>query len=160
MVPAFIGETIFMDAKKWPPARCERLALWMHVHLVGQLVCLAGVAAKAGRHDVFPSGAAAFVPGRDVVEIELCFGQNFFAILTGKFVAQENIPPGKFYLKPREPVVNRQNDNLRNANGDLCAVDHFGIGGAVRVTDPREKIVSIVAFLTLNLHDVGVPKAE
>lgn len=89
-----------MHPEKRPPARREGLALWMHVRLVREFISLPRVTTEAGRHDIFPSGAAPFITGQDMVEIELSLGQDLGAVLAGKFIPQEDIAPSKFHLKP------------------------------------------------------------
>ena len=136
MGPAFIRKAVLMHTKKRTPARCERLALRVHIGLVRELVSLAGVATETRGDDVIPSGSAAFIARRDVIEIQLSLGQNLGAILAGELVPQEHVAAGEFHLEPRQAIVNQEDHDLRHADGDLCTVDHLRIGISVRVADP------------------------
>ncbi len=127
MVPAFIGEAVFMHAEKRSPSRGERLALRVHVSFVWQFVSLACVATEARCDNIVPCGAAALVAGHDVIEIELRFWQDLGAVLAGELVPEKYIPTGEFYLQPWQAVVNGQHNDFWDADGDGRSVDHFRI---------------------------------
>lgn len=136
MIPAFIGEAVFMHAEEGAPARGERFALRVHVRFVREFVALARVAAEAGGDDVVPRGASALVAGQDVVQIELRFRQDFRAVLAGELVPEKYIPAGEFHLQPRQPVINREDDDLWHPDRDFRAVDHFRIRAVERIGNP------------------------
>ena len=127
VAPAFIRQAIFMHPEKRPPPRREGLDLRVHVHLMRKFVPFASVATEAGGDDVIPSGAPALIARSHMVEVKLRFRQCLDAVLAGELVPQENIAAGKFYFKPWQAIVHRQNDDFRNSNRNSRAVDHFRI---------------------------------
>ena len=136
VVPAFIGEAIFVEAEEWPPARGKWLAARVHAGFLGKFVSLAGVAAEAGGDDVFPSGAAAFIARRDVIEVELCLGQHRGAVLAGKLVAEKHITAAETHFQAWKTIIDGEHHDLRSHDRDARTVDHAGSIKCGGVADP------------------------
>lgn len=91
----------------------------------------------------------------DVIEIELTFGETFAAILAGVFIAKENIFAAKFHFFAWKPIVDCEDDNLRNLQRDFHGVNHFFRDARLGILQPRSDVVSLITRLTLSLHHLS-----
>src|SRR5689334_2277593 len=71
----------------------DRFLEEFHPRLPGRPASLTDVALQASADDVFPGGAAAPAPGKDVVEAQLAGREPLAAVLAAVAVAGEDVPP-------------------------------------------------------------------
>jgi len=135
------------EVGEWSPFGAPRFADQLHPGLTGQVIALAGVAADAGTHHIFPGRLATPVAWKHMVEIEIFAVENPAAILAGVPVALEHIVPRELYFFFRIPVEKQQHDHAGDADAEADGMHHLGFGLAGGQFMPTLEIMGIEAVL-------------
>ena len=84
-----------------------------HSGLSGSASALSAITGMATRDDIFPIGFAPKHSRHDMIDIELLFGQNLRAVLTGESVAHKNLRSRKANMLRRTFVEFIENNDFR-----------------------------------------------
>ena len=103
-----------IDLHERPPLRPLRFADQAHVRFARKPIALTCIARDAGANHILPGRSPAPVARHDVIQIELAAIEEFAAILTGVFIALEDVVPGKLYFFLRKPIEHKQHDHPRD----------------------------------------------
>lgn len=127
-----------------------------HIGLVREAVAFAGVAGDAGADDVFPSGLAAALTGKNVIEVESVPVEASGAILAGVVVAFIDVLPGEFDFLAGEAVKLAEDDDGGNADEETHGLDHFPSGIALGEVMPSGEVVGEIIVVLITPDDMGV----
>ena len=130
VTPAVIDSAGEGDVDERAPLGPLRLPEQLHPCLVGKAVSLARVAGNAGTDNIFPSGLSTAVARKDMVDVEIRPVEVNAAILTGVFVALEDVVSRELDFFFWKPVKKTKNDDPGNPDFQRDGLEHsrFGIG--------------------------------
>jgi len=160
MLPAIVMIGCKCDVNEGTPFRALGFPDQMHLRLMGETVALSRIAGNAGTNNVFPGRLASAVPWKYVIEIEITAIQGFSAILTGVFIAFEDVVAGELHLLLREAFEEQEDNDARNPDVDRNRFDHFRFRIKTGEILPTIEIVGEeISFFVRGDH-LGVPLVE
>jgi len=125
-----------------------------------KLVRLARIATDTRGDDVLPSRRASFIPGQDMIEIQIRLRENLGAVLAGMLIPEKDVLARQPHFHARDLVIERKYNNAWHAQRQLHAVDQFIHHGRGRVLDPGLQAMRPVAILSVRLHDLRMAEDE
>ena len=119
------------------------------MRLLRKPISLARVTKNTGTNDVFPCRCPTAITRHDVIQIQVVAIENISTILTGIFIALENVVTRKLDFLFRQPIKKQQNDHSRNTNLPGNGRDHFVVRRRGREITPAVEIMSqeIIRFI-------------
>lgn len=142
------------------PLRSLRLPDQRHVSLMREAISFSGITADARTDNVLPSGQAATIPRKHVIEIEVRAFKDIAAVLAGVFVPLEDVVPGKFYFFLRQPIKEKEDDDPRHPDLPRNGGHYFMIGRARGKIAPALEIVSEEIVSGIGRNDLSVALIE
>lgn len=131
-----------------------------HIGLVREAVPFAGIAGNAGADDVFPSGLAAALTGKDVIEVESVPVEALSTVLAGVVVSFVDVLPGEFDFLAGETVELAEDDDSGYADEKTHGLDHFPGGFALGKVMPTREVVGEIIVVLVAPDNVGVLLVE